>query len=163
MKSVGLSEELAKMLQAVEKADEAASKALYKGAGIMADAYKAAANSIPTEKNRFVKPGDPPRHATVAEKNAIARGLGIAKFAHDDDGVDTSVGLNNAGYAANIKTEKYPNGKPIPLIANSINSGSSFIIKYPFARMAEAAARTKAVQAMDAEGQRILDEVTNNG
>lgn len=167
MKTVGLSEEIAAMIKAMEQAQEIASKALYKGAEVMADAFTAAANSIPTEKYRFVRmygpPADPPRNATPAEKEAVLKGIGIARFRHDFDGVDTVVGIGNAGYATNIRTKQYPNGKPIPLIANSINSGTFVIKKYPFQRMAIAAAGEKAKQAMDAEGQRLLDEVTNNG
>jgi len=163
MKTSGLDIEMEKFKALMDKAPEIASRALYKGAGVMADEYKRAAAGMPTEKNRYVGPNDPPRHATNAEKNAVVRGIGIARFRKNVDSVDTSVGINSSGYAANIKTKKYPNGKPIPLIANGINSGSSFMVKYPFARKAEASGKAKAVAAMDAEGQKLIDEVTSNG
>ena len=49
------------------------------------------------------------------------------------------------------------------MIANGINSGSSFIIKYPFARKAEAAGKAKALAALEQEANKLIDEVTNNG
>lgn len=161
MTNQGLNIELQKMEKLIQAGPAIAAQALYKGAGVLAAEYQKALAGMPTEANRFVQPGDPPRHATVAEKNVLLRSLGIAKFRKDPDSVDTSVGLNNSGYAENIRTEKYPGGKPVPLIANGINSGSSFIIKYPFKRMAEAAGVKKALAAADAEAQKLLDEVTN--
>ena len=163
MRTTGLDAEIQALTQLATKASEVAAKALYKGAGIMADEYKRAVNGMPTEKNRFVKPGDPPRHATEAEKNAVARAIGIARYRNTDDDVNTSIGIGTGGYATNIRTKKYPNGKPIPLIANGINSGSSFIIKYPFARQAEAAGKAKALAAVEAEANRLIEELTNNG
>ena len=47
-------EELSQMLNALgEQAEEVASRALYKGAGVMANAYSAAAKSIRTEEFHY--------------------------------------------------------------------------------------------------------------
>jgi len=159
--TTALDVELKTLDELMRRAPGIAAQALYKGAGVMADAYKQAANSIVTEPYRFVWPSDPPRFATPAEKAAVVGAVGIAKFDRQVDSINTSVGLGDSGYAKNIRTKKYPNGKPIPMIANSINSGSSFIVKQPFARKAEAAGKAKAQAAMEAEAQRLLDEVTN--
>ena len=163
MQTKGLDAEIQAMSKLAEKAGEIAGQALYKAAGIMADEYRRAVEGMPTEPNRYVAPGDPPRHATTAEKNAIAGAIGIARYRRTDDDVNTSIGVGTAGYATNLKTKKYPNGKPIPLIANGINSGSSFIIKYPFARKAEAAGKAKALAALEQEANKLIDEVTKNG
>jgi hypothetical protein len=54
------------------------------------------------------------------------------------------VGFRSAGYAdLNGKT------KPIPLIVNSINSGTSFMKKQPFIRKAANSGGKKAMAAME--------------
>jgi len=71
-------------------------------------------------------------------------GAGIAKFNKNGTEVDTSVGYRASGYAdLNGKT------KPIPLIVNSINSGTSFMKKQPFIRKAANSGGKKAMAAME--------------
>ena len=167
MQTKGLEIEMQALSKLEVNASRIAAQSLYKAAGILADEYRRAAESIPTEKYRFVRmygpPADPPRHATVAEKNAVVGAIGIARFRNTDDEVNTSIGIGTAGYATNIRTKQYPNGKPIPLIANAINSGAFYMVKYPFARKAEAAGKAKALAALEQEANKLIDEVTNNG
>ena len=69
---------------------------------------------------------------------------GVAKFHKDVTNVNTSVGLQNAGYGSiNGKT------KPIPQIANAINSGTSFMQKQPFFRKATNKAKGPAQAAIE--------------
>ena len=53
------------------------------------------------------------------------------------------------------------NQKPIEVIANSINSGTSFLKKQPFFRKAVNASKAKAVSAMDAEMRDRIDKIAN--
>ena len=59
----------------------------------------------------------------------------------------TDINASSTLKFAGIKT-KGSDMKPIGVIANSINSGTSFMQKQPFVRKAEKAGRQKAIQAM---------------
>jgi hypothetical protein len=85
----------------------------------------------------------------------IQSGCGISKFEKNGDGVGTSVGFSNAGYAM-LKGKR----KPIPLIANAINSGTSFMQKQPFFRKAVANATPKATAAIAQKIEAEIDAIT---
>ena len=69
-------------------------------------------------------------------------------------GIQTSVGLQNAGYAQiGSKT------KPIPQIANAINSGTSFMQKQPFFRKAFSQKQGAAEAAIEAGIKAREDEL----
>ena len=134
-----ISELLTKM---EEDAPKVASKALYEGAGIMAAEMKKSAETIKTAPFHYVKDGT--RLPSPEEKEIVMQaGVGIAKFDKDGTEVDTSVGYRNAGYAMLDGKQK-----PIPVIVNSINSGTSFMQKQPFVRKAANSGGKKAMEAM---------------
>lgn len=141
----GLNELIQQMGKVPENAAKVASLALYDGAGVMADAVSKAVNGIVTEPFKYVT-GGRKRKPSPEEKAIIQNARrGIAKFKRTGEGVNTSVGMQNSGYAElNGKT------KPIPLIANSINSGTSFMQKQPFLRKAFSQAKGRATAAIEA-------------
>lgn len=132
------------MLEAMaDSAPKAAAFALYEGAGSMRQEMESQAKRIRTAPFKYATGGET-RMPSPEEKAIVERGaVGIAKFDKSDDGCDTSVGFSRAGYAMLA-------GKrvPIPLIANSINSGTSFMQKQPFVRKARTAGGKKAVDVM---------------
>lgn len=135
-----ISEMLDKMAEA---APAAASRALYEGAGMMADELRKGAESIRTEPFKYAPPGDT-RLPSPEEKDAVVQAaIGIAKFGKHGTEVDTSVGFRNSGYVE-IAGKK----RPIPAIANSINSGTSFMKKQPFFRKAARSGAPKAMEKM---------------
>ena len=96
------------------------------------------------------------RYATPEEKAAVLSvGAGIAKFNKNGTEIDTSVGYRNAGYI-DIKGKR----KPIPLIVNSINSGTSFMHKQPFVRKAAKSGGTKAMGVMKAFIENAFEQMT---
>ena len=141
----GLSELIRNMDRLPEKAADVAALALYDGAGVVADAVSRAVQGIATEPFRYVTNGQK-RKASPEEKAIIENApKGVAKFKKDLSGVRTSVGMQNAGYAnLNGKT------KPIPQIANAINSGTSFMEKQPFMRKAFSQSKSAAEAAINA-------------
>lgn len=111
-----------------------------------------------------------------------AGAAGIAKFKKTGVSVNTRVGFNNAGYApAPWATKRHKgrttykwNGKevnhasksregadvkPIPMIANAINSGTGFMRKQPFFRKAVSRAKGNAEAAFDAAATAALDKL----
>lgn len=125
-----------------EDAPKIAAKALYEGAGIMADEIKKGAESIRTAPFKYAREGT--RLPSPEEKEIVMQaGVGIAKFNKEGAEVDTSVGYRNAGYA-----DLNGKQKPIPVIVNAINSGTSFMTKQPFVRKAASNGGKKAMEAM---------------
>lgn len=117
-------------------AHDSIGRAIYKGAAIVADAVKANISSLPKSS------------CSSHEKAALMDGLGIAKMR--DDGGMWNVKIGFDGYD-NIKTKKYPNGRPISMIARSIESGTSFRKKHPFVAPAVNATKAAAEMAMAEE------------
>ena len=144
----GLDEMLETVENAGKHAEGIAARALYVGAGIVADAITQAAGGIATETN---PPRDRKRLPTPKEKAELlaAGAAGIAKF-NKGVVVDTVVGYADKGYTAS--------GKPVAVIANAINSGTSFMQKQPFIRKGVNASQAKAQDAINAEIVRLVDE-----
>ena len=141
----GMNELLNSMGKLPEKAAKVAAEALYEGAGVVADAVSSGVNGIRTEPFKYAKNGKTRKPSP--EEKAIVAGAkhGVAKFRKNGVSVQTSVGYQNAGYAVlNGKT------KPIPQIANAINSGTSFMQRQPFFRKAVSQSKGAATAAIEA-------------
>ena len=137
-------EEISEMLTAMEeRAPAVASKALYEGAGIMADEIRKGAASIRTAPFKYASNGETRLPSPEELEIVQTAAAGIAKFNKNGTEVDTSVGFRNAGYAK-LKGKTVP----IPKIVNAINSGTSFMKKQPFVRKAASQATPKALKAM---------------
>ena len=184
-------DDLSKMLDSLGNAAQGvASAALYDGAGIMADAVSQAVHGIAVEPFKFAAKGK--KRKPSPEEKAILMGAGtagVAKFRKNGLSVDTSIGFNNAGYApvtwkhmsrsartnykhnaektsvmpAYMKSAKGGNAKPVAVIANAINSGTSFMEKQPFFRKAVNQSKGKAVATIESEAERLAEEIMKNG
>ena len=155
----GADELLRKMDKLPEKAAKIAAEALYEGAGVMADAVSREIHGISTEKFQYAAGGEK-RLPSPEEKQILMNAKhGVAKFKNNGIQIQTSIGFQKSGYGkitwnharTNIRT-KYKMGKkghmvhasqgsgdsmkPVPLIANAINHGTSFMKEQPFLRKA---------------------------
>ena len=150
----GADELLRKMDKLPEKAAKVAAEALYEGAGVMADAVSQAVHGIATEDFRYATGGR--KRLPSPEEKAILEGAkhGVAKFRNDGTKIQTSIGFDNSGYA-DLNGKR----KPIPLIANSINHGTSFMQKQPFLRKAFSQKQGAAVAAIEAGIRAREDEL----
>lgn len=144
--------EISEMLTKLEKeGPKAAAAGLYDGAGIMAREIEKGIDGIRTEPFHYYKFGQ--RMPTPEEVEAIRGKAGIAKFDKNGNEINTSIGFGNAGYAE-IAGKK----KPVAMIANSINSGTSFIQKQPFFRKSANKALKAAEAAIIKTIEQRLDE-----
>ena len=143
MEVTGLDELTAKMQKLPDKGADVAALALYEGAAIVANAVSAAVHGIATEEFHYTKFG---KRLPSPEEKAILLSAkrGVAKFNKNHSRVDTSVGMQNAGYGT-IKGKT----KPIPQIANAINSGTSFMQPQPFFRKAVETSASAAAGAIE--------------
>ncbi len=153
-------QEVSEMLTRLEsRAGTAASKGLYNGAGLMADTIKQGAETIVTEPFHYAAvDGVTKRYPSPEEKEIILNaGVGIAKFDKNGAEVDTSIGYRNSGYAM-LKGKR----KPIPLIVNSVHSGTSFMQRQPFIRKAKRSGAQKSMTAIketiEAEFEAMIKE-----
>ena len=153
----GLGELMQKMQELPKKAVDVAALALYDGAGVVADKVSGAVNGIATEPFKYAT-GGRTRKPSPEEKALVAGAKhGVAKFRKNGVSVQTSVGYQNAGYGTiNGKT------KPIPQIANAINSGTSFMQKQPFMRKAFSQSKGPAQAAIEAGIHAREDELNSD-
>ena len=150
-----ISETLSKL---EERAPAVAAKALYEGAGIMADEVRKGADSIQTAPFKWASSSGETRLPSPEEKEIVQQAAaGIAKFDKNGTEVQTSVGFRNAGYAQ-LKGKTVP----IPKIVNAINSGTSFMKKQPFVRKAATAGGQRAIAAMKEVIETEFDAMTKN-
>lgn len=141
MEGKGL-EEVERQLAALETgAPEMASKILYVGAGVVADAVTKGIEEIGTEPFRYAF-NDSLRMPSPEEKEALRNATAILHFKRDGLGSSTKIYI--AGGYANVNGKR----KPVPMIANAINSGTSFLHKQPFFRKAVRQSEAQAIAAM---------------
>lgn len=153
MQVTGIEELSAKLNALGDKAEEVASRALYAGAGVMADQFTAAAGSIRTAPFRYVFGGQK-RDPSPEEKAAVQGKTGIAKFNRNGSEVDTKVGVGARGYV-NIGGKR----KAAAMIANAINSGTSFMNKQPVFRRAASQGAGPASAAILEAADKLIDEI----
>lgn len=153
MKVDGIEELSRKLTDLGDRAEEVAAKALYAGAGVMANAYRNAAASVRAQPFRYAvfKKRDP----SFEEKAAIQGQTGIAKFDKSGSEVQTSVGLKGSGYVTIAGKQK-----AVRKIANAINSGTSFMNKQPVFRKAATQTAPAASAAIVAKAEKLIDEIT---
>lgn len=150
--------DLERMLKSIgDAAEKVSARGLYEGAGVMADTVQKAAQSIraePFHYGVFVQ-----RLPSNEEKAAVMNAkAGIAKFRRDGYNPQTSVGYSRSGYTT-IGGKR----KAIPLIANAINSGTSFMRKQPFFARAVSHGSRDASDAIVRRIEADIDEIIANG
>lgn len=140
------------MLSRLEGAtDDMIGRAVYAGAGIVADAVKQGIQSLPVVTGYGTDTNPLPGGVTAAQKAGLLDGFGISKL--QDDGGYLNVKLGFDGYNR-TRTEKYPQGQPNQLVARGVESGTSWKQKKPFIRPAVTRSRKPA----EAEMKRVIDE-----
>ena len=153
----GLDELSAMLAKLGDKAQGVASGALFDGAGVVADAMKAAVDSIGTAPFQYAPPGQH-RLPSPEEKAALVGKTGIAHFRKNGSDVDTLVGVTgNAGYAM-VGGKK----KAVRMIARSINSGTSFMVKQPVFRRAASASTGAAKAAIVSKAEKMFEDIINS-
>lgn len=131
--------------------EEIIGKAVYAGAGIVADAIKSSIQSLPIVRGYGTDSNPLPGGVTSAQKAGLIDGLGISRMQDDAGYLNVKIGFD--GYN-NTRTEKYPQGQPNQLVARGVESGTSWKQKKPFVRPAVTKSRKQAEDTM----AKIIDE-----
>lgn len=159
----GMAEYIGQLEKLAKSTDRVIGKAIFDGAGVVADAIRQSINELQVTDDNYAVWGanqNHPTHGVTADQQqGLLDGLGISEI-EDRAGVrNIKVGFN--GYNK-VKTKRYPHGQPNVLIARGLESGSSHKHKSPFVRPAVNRVRSKAEAAMaeaaDQEIQKILNE-----
>lgn len=153
----GMDELLGKLQKAGDAAHDIAAVGLYEGAGVVADSVSQAVRGIATEPFRYAAGGH--RRLPSPEEKAVleAAEKGVAHFRDDGGSVNTSVGLNAAGYGTVAGRTK-----PVGLIANAINSGTSFMSKQPFYRRATSQSKGQALGKIETKLREEIDKLSGD-
>lgn len=154
LKFDGLDEYEKQLLKLQEVSKECVGQAIYKGAGIVADAVKRNIESLPIDTRR-VKNGQMLQGITETQKQGLRDGFGISKMRSENGYVHVKIGFD--GYNGSV-TKKYPNGQPNSVIARSVNSGSSFRQRIPFVDNAVNSSKDACEQAMKNTFDKVLQE-----
>ena len=133
--------------------------ACYAGIGVLADAIKTEVQSLPEEEGYMV-PGRKRNVVDAHDKKMLAERLGVSRIESTSDSANVVVSFS--GYN-DRPTKKYPNGVPVPMIARSIESGSSVRMKNAFIRRAFNNAQTTALQKAIDAGEKELNDLIKNG
>mgnify|MGYP001065632422 CR=1 FL=1 len=149
----GLEEYTAKLnrLEALSR-DKVIGAAVYDGAAIVADAIKAELQALPTDEGHDRKKVGPER----AVKDALIQHMGVAPLQNDNGFVNVKVGFD--GYNGR-PTPRYPRGKPVPMLARAVRSGTSFMEGHDFVKTAVRKSRKTAEAAMAKRVEREIEKI----
>lgn len=145
-------EEYTRKLQTLQlkTRDELIGKAVYKGAGVVADAIRTGISGLRVSK-------DVHKGVTPIQKKGLADGLGISRMKDESGFINVKIGFN--GYNAHV-SEKYPKGQPNSLVARSLEKGTStapaqrFVA--PAVRRTEAAAENAMKDVIESGIEKIM-------
>lgn len=126
--------------------DELIGKAVYKGAGIVADAMQTSITY------RLRTHPDPHQGVTKEQKDGLHRGLGISRMRDDNGFINVKIGFD--GYNA-IINKKYPKGQPNALVARSLVKGTSTAPKQDFV--------TPVVKQTESAAENAMEDVIDSG
>lgn len=167
----GLTEMELKLSKLGTREAQAANEALYAGAAIMCNAVRQNLENIreelprrPGVRYRYLQPGESYTGVPTRQKRDLLAGLGITPVRPDKNGdPNIKIGFeaetdNARGYDSQ-PTRKYPKGRPLMMLARSIESGTSIQPKEPFFRPAVEETKEEAVEAMNRVVNAALEQV----
>lgn len=142
--------------------DEIAAEALYAGAEIVADAIRKKLESLPEDTFRHLQKGEKFKGTPKEQRKDLEKSLGITKMGIDKRTGDYNIKVGFDGYGS-MPTKKYPKGLPNPLLARSIESGSSVREKRPFVEPAVKKNKKTAIEAMQTVLDKHIKIITEKG
>lgn len=151
----GLAEYEAKLnrLSALSR-DKVIGAAVYDGAAVVADAVRAEIQALPVDDShdKNTKLDGPPSET----KQALLDHMGVTPMRNDNGFVNVKIGFD--GYAGK-PTPKYPQGKPVPMLARAVQSGTSFMQGHAFVKSAERKCRKKAEEVMKKRVEKEIQDI----
>jgi len=136
------------------KGASVAKAACYDGAAVLADALRQEIQNLP-EQSGYMPEGQRRRVVKPTEKQALLDGMGVTRMEEKNGTVTVRVGFT--GYSK-LRTKRYPEGLPTPIIAASVAGGSKVREKNDFVRRAGKRAEEAAKAAMAAGAAECIEK-----
>ena len=152
-----ISDQCAKLSGNTEKLCKAA---CYAGAEVMADAFRREIGALRTVSDKMQLANYRKREAgylSDTQQAGLLESLGITPISSQNGVYNAKVGFD--GYNG-IVTRRWPKGQPNVLIARACESGSSAMLKQPFARKAINGQKKRAQEAMGKAVNEEIDKIT---
>lgn len=130
-------------------------RSIHPAAKYMADRIKESISSIPIDDIKGHKKKR--QGLSSAQVAGLVESMGIARIRENATGWNVKVGFD--GYNTRLTSKRYPKGQPNAMIARSINSGTSFMIKYPFMDMTVKANEQVTVEKIEEQFSKELEKV----
>lgn len=127
-----------------KESEEIITRAVYEGAGVVADEIKAGLKKLPIDDRQGTSE-DKLKGVTRKQKSDLIDAFGVAPIENDGDTINTRLGFDGYG---STPTDKYPRGVPNAMLMRSVESGNSFRKKTPVVRPSVNRARKRAEQKM---------------
>lgn len=142
--------------ETIKRTDKIIRKSIHPGAKYMADEIKQALESIPVQDghSRYrMRQG-----ITTVQKNSLIESFGIARLRKGTWGYNVKLGFD--GYNP-IVTKRWPKGQPNAVVARSLNTGTSFLKRYPFMDMTVERCKAQTIKLIEDEFNEQLERVWN--
>ena len=120
---------------------------VYEGTGVVADEMKRQLSSLKTSKGYGTKQHK--RYVNEFDKKVLIDAMGVAPI-KERNSINSKVGFD--GYYLDSKGKN----KPVPLLANSVNAGTSFMEKQAFIDATARATRNQVFQVMKEQADKII-------
>lgn len=146
----GINETLAMFEKLSNEAEGTMKQCVYKGSGVVADTMRQQVEGLRTQSDN--KRTDV-RYPYDYEKKVLIENLGISPI-EGGDNTNAKVGFD--GYYTN----KQGDSRPVPLLANSINAGTSFLKKQAFINATKRKSESPCVGAMQKQLDKAIEKVT---
>lgn len=150
----GIDDYISQLQKLNTNTNEIIGKAIYAGAGVMADAIKQNIRALPVVTGYGTTEKPLPGGVTSVQKSGLIDGFGISHLQETQGYLNVKLGFD--GYNR-TKTEKYPKGQPNQLVARGVESGTSWKKKKPFIRPAISKSRKQVEETMKS----TIDEEIN--
>lgn len=141
----GIARYISGLTELVFFSEEDIKRAVYPAAGIVYNSVRAGVQGIPVMDTNYKRRDKMARGVTAAQKAGLLSSLGIARFKNQGGFINVKIGFD--GYN-NVHTKNYPGGQPNAMIANAVESGSSWRRATPFMAKSVRAVASQAEQAM---------------
>lgn len=148
----GLDTYLAKLESLSYNSEDYVKRAIYKGAGVVADQISGALSGIQTaDPDHYYHKGEVQPGPKPDEKAAIIGAFGLARMKQEGSAITTKAGFGNGTY----------NGTKITTLARRLESGTSWQRKQPVIRQAANRSKAAAEEAMRVELEKQIREIMN--
>lgn len=158
MKVEGFEEYLAQMQKLYGSSEELAKRALYKGAGVVADKISAGLSSLPTrDPNKYYRDTKAPG-LSPEEKAQVCNNFGLTDMKEEGTAFYTQAGFK--GYYTQPKGKDGKRKRvATKTLARYAESGTSWMQKSPVIRRATNAAKAQAEAAMQKQYDEDLKKI----